>query len=445
MTRPMLRYIAVSVALAGFFFVSPLPHTTALRSLLLIILVGILFGMWRAVRFSSTGVIAAMARAENLCLALLTSWMLIQTVIWGVDRPASLGDFSREWLGSLLSAALAYGILKVTADEAGRNRSEDLMAWVVLALFAHAVWTIAFQALKAAQTGTYQHGSVPYGDYSVLSTPINMAFALLVADCAARWMGAGSLFRWSQKLSVFLLLIAATAVVAVKARNGVIAVLAVLAVLSVLLLLAQRGQLRTRSVAYLALLLPLTAVILLTINVLSDPRWNTFVETASIAVDADTHRAWLDKGKYPLPRLASGETVEASAYDRIAWGRIALEGIAARPVGYGYGLIGFGYYVKTKYGGEGFVSSHSGILDFTLANGVPGLVLLAGFSVMIFRRGLLSWHAGNPWGLALMLSLTNYFARIILDGHLGGYRLKMAALLIGILWWMTVSGNKKPS
>jgi len=134
--------------------------------------------------------------------------------------------------------------------------------------------------------------------------------------------------------------------------------------------------------------------------------------------------------------LSSGQPVEGSAYQRIAWAKVALEGIQHQPLGYGYGLGGFGRYLEEAYGLKGAVSSHSGILDFTLANGLPGLALLLVFCALLLRRGWLSWMNGNPWGLALVLTLTNYFFRILLDGHFGGFRLKMFALLVGILCWM---------
>lgn len=424
-----------ALLLAGMFFVSPIPQTTALRNLFLLGLIAMFTFLWRVGRAEGPSVVAVSRSAEILALGGLTLWMFIQTVLWAHDRSASLSDFSGEWLGSLLVGGIGYGIVRRLPS--ARDCATLLAGAIALALFAHAAWTLGFQVVNWLQTGNYELGKTPYAHYAYLSTPINMAVALLAADLAARWMGDRKLFPWSGSVTQILFGISAVAVVAIKARNGVITVFAVLVLLGLLIAVREWKRSKSHKGTVAVLIALVLAAGLFAINLRTDPRWATFTDTVAIAWDIEAHKAWLDKEKYPLPSLSSGALVEASAYDRIAWARVALEGIASRPLGFGYGVEAYGRYVKAQYDGSA-VSSHSGLLDFTLANGIPGLLLLVALCALLFRRGWLAWLAGNPWGLALMLTLTNYCVRIVLDGHFGSFRLKMLALSLGIFYWLTL-------
>lgn len=429
--------LILAILLAVIFFIFPFPHAVALRNLFVLALVGMLVVLWRKGMPSATANVAAYRNGEIQALGALTLWMMVQTSLWAVDRPFSFDNFVREWMGSLLVAWVGYKIAQSLSKTGDSSCVDTLPAWITLALFAHAAWMLAYQAIQWAQTGHYVLGSMPYGDYAVLSTPINMAFALLAADFAVRWQSDRKLFPWSGRVAQALLFITTVAVVAAKARNGVITVFAVLVLLALLLAWQERARWQSWRGIFTILLALVLATSLLAINFRSDTRWATFVESASMGLDTQTHKAWLQNGQYSLPTLASGQPADHSAYMRVAWAKIAVEGIASQPMGFGYGLGGFGRHMKAQYG-ENAVSSHSGLLDFTLANGLPGLALLLAFCALLFRQGWRAWTSGNPWGLALMLTLTNYFVRIILDGHFGSFRLKMVALLLGILYWLTI-------
>ena len=418
--------------LAALYFVYPITHTAALRSLLLLALAALVIVQWRRGEWESAP--SRRPPPEILALGALTLWLAARTLLGAADLGYSLGEFVREWLGGLLAAWLGYSYARGNVKNDGGASAGRLIAGVALGLFAHALWLLGYQAAVWLSSGRYTLGSTPYGDYAVLSTPINMSFALLFADLAGRIGRAGGLFPWSGKTTQGLLALVAVAIVAVKARNGVITVSVVLLV--GMLLLALRAGWRWRSRAGLATAVVLLLVAgLLTANVRSDPRWATFLETVPVALDTQNHDAWLDWDHNPRPRLPSGDQVEESAYLRIAWAKVAVEGIVAHPLGYGYGLGGFGRYLEEKYHRPNAVSSHSGLLDFTLANGLPGLALLLGFCALLFRRGWIGWKNGDPWALALALTLTNYFVRICLDGHLGSHRLNMVMLLCGLLYW----------
>ncbi|MDP2828647.1 MAG: O-antigen ligase family protein [Sulfuricellaceae bacterium] len=438
MKLPQAFCVIVAMLLAMIFFVFPIPHTVALRNLFVLALIGMLITLWRKGMPSVTTDVVAYRNGEIQALGALTLWMFVQTSLWAADRSLSFDDFVIDWLGTLLLAWVGYTIVMKLSKAGDSSCADKLPAWIALALFAHACWLLGYQIVQWVQIGRYPLGSTPYGTYAVLSATINMAFALLAADLAVRWTGEGRLFPWSIRTACSLFFVTTMAVVAVKARNGVITVFAVTVLLALLLAWRDRAHWRQSRRGIIATLLALVmATSLLAVNFRFDERWVTFIESASLGLDTTTYKALRRDGLDLLPLLASGQPVDESAYTRVAMFKVALEGIASQPLGFGYGIGGFGHYIKVQYNGKA-VSSHSGLLDFTLGNGLPGLVLFLTFCFLLFRRGFLAWTTGNPWGLALMLTLTNYFVRILLDDHFGSFRLKMVALLLGILYWLTI-------
>lgn len=426
------RGLAAAIVVAGFFLVSPIPHTAALRTLLLVALAGLVVAA-RAWKIRSTEQ-AVHPSFELLALSALTFYMFLQSLLWAEDRTASLTDFSEEWLAALLVGWVGYCLAREAASRTDLTGG-NLVAWAVLALAVHPLWMLGHQLFLWVGTAGGPFGRTPYGNYAVLSTPINMAFALLLADAVARWAAGKRLFPWADRVAWVLLFLVSVAIVAVKARNGVITSCALLVVAGGLGFRSRFSR-RQRLIAVAAVAL---CVVLGGASVTSDSRWSLLIESVTAAADTEKHKAWLEEDRHSLPALgASGEKADHSAYMRFAWAKIAVEGIVSHPFGYGYGLGGFGRYIEAEYGKTGFVSSHSGLLDFALANGIPGVLLLLVFVGALARRGLLAWASGNPWGLALLLTLTNYFVRVVLDGHFGSFRLKMVALLLGVLYWNAV-------
>jgi hypothetical protein len=148
----------------------------------------------------------------------------------------------------------------------------------------------------------------------------------------------------------------------------------------------------------------------------SDYRWQTFEESAAIAWDTDQHRAWLNNKVYPLPKLHSGRDVEVSSYMRIAWLKEGTIALIERPLGVGFGRNAMGRAFHEKYG-EGFNGhADNGLIDFSLAAGIPGLVLAAGFLASLM---LLGWRhyrmSGSAFGLAMALVIATYAMRSLLD------------------------------
>ena len=162
-------------------------------------------------------------------------------------------------------------------------------------------------------------------------------------------------------------------------------------------------------------------------------RWQGASEAIATAFDGPVNLQVFKELDDPLaPANQLGESL--SFYVRAVSVRIGVAGIAAHPLGLGYGADAFGRYLVQQGGTSGAISSESGWIDFALGNGIPGLLLLLGLFWALLRRGWLAFRAGHPAGLAALLVTLNFAARSLLDGHLAGSRLTGFAFVAAALW-----------
>lgn len=426
---------------AWLFFLAalyPVPHTIALRNLL--IAGGLAALGWRLRRADArarlTGALRAGGTTVMLALA-LSAWMPLQSWTLGRFAEQSLALWAGDWLVAGLIGLAGFGL--AATDNSDGRPGRRLATALLLAMAAHLAALLVYQGAVWLKTGAFPWGDTPlaalYGissigggrdHYSGLAVG---SLALLAADLLARGDGHGPLLALPSRAVAALAALALAATLTLSTRNGVL-----VALLLLLVLLAALARRRRWLASPGRRLLPAAALAAIALfgllAVKLDPRWSTFRETVAIALNTGTHKYWLDYEKYPAPRLASGEPVEPSAYLRIAWAKVATERLAAHPLGLGYGHPAFGWAVAEGYGEPTEMeSSHSGMLDFALANGLPGLLLWLALAAVLIREG---WRR-PPVGLALAFFTLAYFARGVVDSHFSGYRLELAALTVGVL------------
>lgn len=449
MTAATLRGWLLPAWLFVLAAVYPVPHTIALRNLL--VAAGLLALAWGLRRAEARARLTAAARAwrtEGLLLAALSGWMVLQSQLLGRFPAQSLSLWLGDWLVAVLVGGTVFGLAAMA--ERDERPGQPLPTALLLALAGHLVVLLAYQTAvwlgsgqfpwgDTAMTALYGISSISGGrdHYSGLAVG---SLALLLADLLARGGGQPPILRLPARWVAALTALALVATLTLSTRNGVLVTLLLLFVL--LAALARRRRWLATGGRRFLLAAALAAIALFgLLAVKLDPRWATFRETVVIALDTDSHRHWLDYRRYPSPRLANGEPVETSAYLRIAWAKVALERLAAHPLGIGYGHMAFGWAVDEAQGARtDMESSHSGMLDFALANGLPGLLLWLALAVALIRHG---WRL-PPAGLALAFAVLAYFARGMVDGHFSGYRLEMFALTVGLLLPAALAERRRP-
>lgn len=431
--RPTPGHLLMAM-LFGLMLIYPIPHTIAARNILLVaFLAGCAVPLRRAGGAALAPQVAPLGGAGWLLL-LLTGWLLFQSALLSARPAQALNMLRGDWLIALIAAAAGFTSVMATRLRGYAPGLRPLLRALALALFAHIALLLAYQLWLWLAQGSFPFAHTPFAEKDYHSVVVTALLGLLLADLLARALCGRNSLALPAGVELAMGLACCVAAVTLSSRNAVIIAVCLVVFAAALFMALGRDRLarwRRPTLAALALFIAALAWW----GVRSDARWVDFAESAAVAVQTETHQAWLEPGRHPWPKTASGRPVEESAYLRIAWAKVALEQIARHPLGLGYGHKAFGWAVNSAYGVDtGHESSHSGLLDFTLANGLPGVLLWLALSAALARAGWRAFHRrGSPAGLMLVFTVAAYFLRCTLDGHLSGFRLEMYALLVGAL------------
>ncbi len=410
--------------LAAVVFVFPIPHTIALRNLLLLAGLAALLATWRgAARLR----LPPRLKPAAWGLVATTAWLVLHSLTVAPAPTFALDSLRGDWIVPLLVAALAIGA-------AARIEPRLALRAVVAALLAHMLWMFAWQFWLLATTGAVGDGSkgiVPFGERDYHSSLNGFLLALLLAERLAARPGNAV---FATRPGWIALTLALAADLAARVRNGTLVSLILLALAPTLMV----GR-RPRFV-----LLLLAVATLGGVSLALDARWSRFAESAAIGWNSPS-RYWLTPDPALQPTTPSGAILEDSAYMRAAWAHRAVTAIAAQPLGLGFGRDAFGRAIEQAYGHRGMVSSHSGLLDFAIGSGLPGLALLLLTAGLAIRGGWRQYRRhDDAAGLMFSLLVGGYLLRCLIDGHMSGWRLGLFAFLCGVLIAAMKRSPEKP-
>jgi hypothetical protein len=420
-----------AVVFALFIFILPIPGTIALRHVLLVFLFALLI-----IRRRRVGLAAVLkeveVRALLIGLGLLSAWLVIQAVWISDERAWAIKEILGQWLPAMLSAVA--GILAVQLGRHEGLTRQEILGWLVLALLAQAGFCLLATLPDFFATGAFPQSKTPYtGGKLEISFWNNLLFVFFSVDAASRLVYRQPVTSLRTPIVVLGALGVVASNFAFGARNGVIQVLVLLLLLTIVLLWQERN--RTGGGRVLAVAFGTLAVVGLLgwTNYRNDPRWAGFEETAGLAWNSDKDDVWLHPDDAVLPKLQSGKPVDISAYVRIAWIRAGLDVIHKYPLGVGYGRNAFGHALrKTRETRLGH--SHSGLIDWTIGTGIPGLALWFGFMAWLTWLGVRRHSTDRDIaGLILMLVVVGFFARMLLDSTNRDHMLILFFLTIGML------------
>jgi hypothetical protein len=397
-----------------------IPHTGALRTLLL------LMGLLHLAYMLSRHLPATWPRpgGELLWLALLTSWLIAQSAFISPEPWNSLSSLASEWSKVLLMAAIGIAVVAFAA------RLDKGPVWVALGLFVgyfvHVVSTLGYQVWSYWSIGAPTPGMAILGNYGYASPFVTGASAFLIAEVVIRMSGRSWLPIPGAVIGLMIVAsVAALGALASKAST----IVAIAMLLAAAATVVKEMRLHKQAAFFAA---GIALVIAASVSVSN--RWQGAAEAITATIDSPADAEIISASpdpQAPINRLSHSYFVRAMSL------KIGIEGVSRHPFGLGYGADAFGRYVVEQGGLSGFVSSESGWLDFALANGIPGLLLLLALFVAIMRRGWVAFRAGSPAGLAAALFTLNFAVRSALDGHLAGSRLTGFAFVAAALWAMT--------
>jgi O-antigen ligase len=437
----MKRLEIAALALLGLlFFVWPMPHTVSVRDLLLVLNL-CLFGYlawrrgWPRQSFRQLLLPAS-------ALAALTAWMYLVAFFISPETSWSLDEISSQWIRALL--ALSAGALVAIAVKKESGLVQKTLFVIFVALMLHVVY-VDLEALNIwlhDQNLERLAGLTEGPDKSNYLT--NLLFCFLLTESFSRIFHKKRTLPFGDGILTAALALAVISMIVERTRNGIIVLVLMLLALGVLYLLEQRKRLKKTAImgGIAAMLMVVIVGLGLVVAARQSLTLNNLVATVSIAWDTEHYKAWQNDGRDGWPMLPTGETVDTSAYLRIAWLKEGLLLFQAHPYGIGFGRNAFGHGLKAKYGAGGG-HSHSGLLDLAIGTGVPGTLLWLGFFVSLMR---LAWKrsrtAHNHAAILLMLLLLDFGARMFMDSIIRDHMLQQFMLLVGFTSVIMTSGTQ---
>ncbi len=418
-------------ALALLFFVWPIPHTTAPRNTLAFFCL-LLFG-WLVAKSRGPALFSGL-RVPMTIYLLLTGWLFLVAVFVSQETLWSLKEIKAEWLKSTLTMIL--GVLVGSASRAGPTLSPARVFFVLSAvLVVHVSYIDASAVVAWIETGRFpirMSGLMEHCTYANHVTNVLLVF--LLTETFSRLVWRHTVLPLSNPILAALVIATLASSLFETTRNGFVELSVITATALGLYWREHRGRFTRRRVPVYLLAIVGIATVFFYQGFRHDLRWNSFLETIPIALDTETHKAWLDNSRYPLPKLSDGSEVNHSNYMRIAWLKEGLKAVAEHPLGVGYGRNAFGHAMEAKYGARAGGTSHSSLLDITIGAGIPGALLWCAFLVSVAFHAFGSYRAEkNYFALALFLLTIGYGVRMVLDGTARDHILEQFLFLTGLL------------
>lgn len=416
----------IMLLVAALIFVWPIEHTIALRYALGgVLLLSTVCWFWPKRLDLVPKLQVRPVSLASLFLGALTLWFVVQGLWIAPEAHWVWQELKGQWIKDLLfwclGLALGAGCLSQNAA-VGRQWLFALMAglsgivlWNVFACLG--LWlTTGHMPLMHSVTGARATDSYVN----------NMLLAFLVGDLLARDRQKQFL-PWRREVSLILIVFCVVNTAFIGARNGWIG-LGMLAFSGVVVHYINGWQkVGKKALIFLPVLLGLLVAGAWT-SWKTDPRWNSLKETLPVAWDIDTHKAWLNTDKYPYPILPNGQQADASNYERPAWIHAGLRLVADRPLGAGFSRHAFGHEMARLYPESEpspGMHSHSGMIDFAVGAGIPGVVLWLGFVLtLIGFGGVAYFRYGAAAGLVLVFLTSGFFGRSLLDSAMRDHMLE---------------------
>ena len=445
---------AFTVALSMLFallMIWPMFGTIALRNILLGGL--LLISLW-LVSVGHEPWRNQLPKVPALLLTGLTAWLVLVIVGWAADPTQAWKELLGQWVVPYLCAFVGT-VLGITALNHGKALVVIRIVFAVLLIqvVAHDLLNLWFyatqgqlafraapvlrlaEAAQVAFTGGTPINLFEPGLMDKFSYVNNTLAAFLIAEIAQRLIRKSRCLPYGNGLIAFATIAMLFCSYTVQTRNGNVGLLMLIATAGLLVCLKSFARIGWTK---LILGLGVVAVLLALLGGMfykSDPRWQTLRETLPIAWDTQTHKAWMTHEDFPL--LPNGAQVDVSNYERLAWAKEGAILMQEHPLGIGYSRTAFGDQIDRKYGLGGVFRgshSHSGLIDFGIANGFPGLVLWLVFLASLAWTG---WRAfeGEQMALGLMLIflVSGFFGRSIVDSNLRDHMLQQFLMIVAIL------------
>lgn len=446
-------------------FIWHMPGTIALRN----VLIALFFLITLYLIYQNREALFNRVRAPivpGIAVLTLTAWIILVNIGWA-DRPAlSWAEFRAQWL-----LPLGCGLLAWIFAEVALLKKNITIATLVTVVF----WAYFLQILLHDVMNLWfyiDRGEIAFRNAPVLDIPAmlqhmgslhalsdgfsgnNPGFfsycnailaALVVAEVSQRLLNRTRLLPFSNGFLLLTVVLIVVCSYTLKMRNGNVGLVLLVLFASFMLLLNLWERYKPTKIlaVFFGVLVTLSAVSFAFFK--SDPRWLGLMETVPFAWETKDSGDWLKGPPYPL--LPNGHIPEVSAYERTSMVKEGLSQIIERPLGSGYDRNAYGGRMTDRYNLSSYhrgAHAHSGIIDFAIGTGLPGLMIwcvllgsLAYYGFNAVKRGSVAT------GLMLIFLVTGYFGRTMVDSVIRDHFLQVFMFLSG--WFFAVCYPPKDS
>lgn len=386
--QPKLMWLILFSA-ASLLFIWPLPGTIALRHVFL----GIGFFASLYYLYQQRFIFLKKAAWPIWLFLGFYVWLIIHLFFYSHEWHLQVAEFSSVWMRSALATPLGLALgLALTQEQhksnSIENRKSAFSKYSLLILYFGLAGTFLIffsrYMYEVFVTGVWLHFpfyEIPYK----AKPPFVIGSALLLPLCFI--IIDRSLNALTKKYWFFLGLLGVALVsfgdFFANTKNGMI-ILVICFILLFLRILISRQWNANKFFLGAPILVTLLIVIALGVNkhIEKNSAWSNLVDDIRIASDIHNQNWWKDGKVCCAPLNSSDRTVDISTYQRTAWFIVGIDLLAENPQGYGLIHHSFGWLAGAKYpdfskpigGTRG--ATHSAWMDFALAVGIPGLLLV---------------------------------------------------------------------
>ena len=361
------------------------------------------------------------------CIFGLFLWVLIHYTFFSLNPALELSEIEGLWIRSLVGAIAALGLGIAIA------KHPKLRLYFYLALFS----TPLINVIAYCRASYVNHGLVKPNEFVFfLFAKIETAYFGAVAGAVA----TGNLIYLltnkidkSKKLQILwwllgLALVLVSALIS-STKNGIAIALGLCAFLAVVVVvnsILRKGSSKILSAIVVMAILLLSTGVWESHKSLAYKGWDTVFQDAALGLDIDTNKQWQsNEGSVPMPLNSLGIPAAINTYTRFAYAAVGMRLIAHYPMGYGSINNSFeGLQSLAQIPHQHDRQVHSGWIDFGLAFGIPGLLLIFASLISTIYFGLkskssiaLPWVvvclAFIPFGLIAEISYKQYFEATI--------------------------------
>lgn len=274
------------------------------------------------------------------------------------------------------------------------------------------------------------HKSLPYRSFGItvnldgLNFLMPFILAFFAIEFIFRFTERKTILSFlSNKIVFFLFTVLLFSLIVQSKRNGIISLIFMLFSIIFFIKIINRTK-NTKNYIVLTIITIFSIIALGYIDIKVDKRWKNFNKSLNIVFVKNN----MDDLYLKIP-----PGVDASAYQRMFFIREGLKLITDKPMGYGFGRGAYGKALSNKYHIHRKTHAHSGIIDWGVGIGLPGLFLFSGICFILIYLGIKNFIEYKTY-FALLLTYvsTSFYFRNFLDSLIRDHMLQQFVFLSGL-------------